>query len=223
MNKKQFFKNKQFGLRYTLSILSFFLSLHLSVGVSPSPLPLSSDSRLFSPTLCRDLIEGNHSDKKPPQSCGCTCLCSCPRMCAHLFHPTLPPPPIKIPCCSLDPCLALYLPKRAFCVAQKRATVSGREWEEALVIGAGGGSASVVSDPWEHLLNIRRAGVLPKMLHFSLLSLALLAPITTTLTNLKSNPPQWPVFELSVDFFALTLSKFRIIKAFPHSHSCITY
>lgn len=36
-------------------------------------------------------------------------------------------PPIKMPCCSLDPCLALYLPKQAFCVAQKRATVSGRE------------------------------------------------------------------------------------------------
>lgn len=126
-------------------------------------------------------------------------------------------PPIKMPCCSLDPCLALYLPKQAFCVAQKRATVSGREWEEALVIGAkgGGGSSPVVSDLWEHLLNIRRAGVLPKMLHFSLLSPALLAPITTTMTHLQSNPPQWPVFELFVDFFYLTFSQIPRDKSIP--------
>lgn len=38
-----------------------------------------------------------------------------------------PPTPIKMPRCSLDPCLALYLPKRAFCVAWRRGTVSGRE------------------------------------------------------------------------------------------------
>lgn len=54
-----------------------------STGLNPQTLP-SPDSCLFSPTLCRDLIEGNHSDKKPPtmtplclRVCVRTCLCVC--------------------------------------------------------------------------------------------------------------------------------------------------
>lgn len=103
-----------------------------------------------------------------------------------------PNPHIKMPRCSLDPCLALYLPKRAFVQHGEEALCLGENEEEALVIGGKGGEgecAAVVWDLWKHLLNIRRAGVLPKMLHFSLLSPALLAPITTTVTHLKSNPP----------------------------------
>lgn len=60
------------GIAYRL-FLSLPLSLHLWVW-APSPLLLSSDSRLFSPTLSRDLIEGNHSHKKPSQWCCCTCV-----------------------------------------------------------------------------------------------------------------------------------------------------
>lgn len=57
-------------------------------------------------------------------------------------------------------------------------------------VGVGGAeSAAVVWDLWKHLLNIRRARVLPKMLHFSLLSPVLLAPITATVTHHESNPP----------------------------------
>lgn len=52
---------------------SFFLSPFIRGCHPPSPRLFSSDSCLFSPTLGRDLIEGNHSDKKPPQSCCCTC------------------------------------------------------------------------------------------------------------------------------------------------------
>lgn len=59
----------------------------------PPTLP-SPDSFLFSPTLIRDLIEGNHSDKKPP-----ILLCVCVGVCVWvggdpllLTHPTRPPP-----------------------------------------------------------------------------------------------------------------------------------
>lgn len=120
------------GIAYRL-FLSLPLSVHLWVW-APSPLLLCSDSRLFSPSLSRDLIEGNHSHKKPSQWCCCTCvymstfvrapLPSCPALCCSLN----PPPPIKMPRCSVDPCLALYFPKRAFCGAWRRGTVSGREW-----------------------------------------------------------------------------------------------
>lgn len=229
LTKKQFLKNKKQAIWVKVYLInSFFLSLSVYLWVwAPSSLLLSSDSRLFSPTLSRDLIEGNHSDKKPPQSCGRTCV----YMSAYVRAPlpsnpaTTSPvllPPIKMPCCSLDPCLALYLPKRAFCVAQKRATVSGREWEEALVIGAkGGGSSPVVSDLWEHLLNIRRAGVLPKMLHFSLLSPALLAPHN----HQNDPPPVKPTTVTSVWIIGwlFWFDFFQTIKAFQHSHSLIIY
>lgn len=194
---------------YLINSLSLSLSVYLWVW-APSSLLLSSDSCLFSPTLSRDLIEGNHSDKKPPQSCGCTCVymsayvrASSIQPCHHLASVA---PPIKMPCCSLDPCLALYLPKRAFCVPQKRATVSGREWEEALVIGAkgGGGLLLLFWTSGSTSLTSGELGCFQKCSTFH----------SSLLPSYLPQPPQWPTSSQThhsdqclnyfFDFFGLT-------------------
>lgn len=75
-------------------IVSFCLTPHLSFIAFywfESPTPPSPDSCLFTPTLSRDLIEGNHSDKKPPTMMllccvhihVCVCVC-CVLMCAYV-------------------------------------------------------------------------------------------------------------------------------------------
>lgn len=60
-----------FRLTPRLSLIAFYW-------FEPATLP-SPDSYLFTPTPSRDLIEGNHSDKKPPtimpQCCVCVCMC----------------------------------------------------------------------------------------------------------------------------------------------------
>lgn len=97
----------------------------------------------------------------------------------HLSALTLSTP-IKMPCRSLDLSSPLSPPRRAFCVAQRRGNEIRRERQRGIGgLGWWGYSSCcwlVVSDLWEHLLNLRRARVLPKMLHFSLLSPVLLVP-----------------------------------------------
>lgn len=74
--------------------LRLYLSLHVThwfkPPTTPQPLP-PLDSCLFSPTLSTDLIEGNHSDKKPPTMM-LLHLRICARLCACSLHPTPPPP-----------------------------------------------------------------------------------------------------------------------------------
>lgn len=79
-------KSSPYWLMPHLTLLAFYW-------FEPPTLP-SPDSCLFSPTLIRDLIEGNHSDKKPP-----ILLCVCVGVCVWvggdpllLTHPTRPPP-----------------------------------------------------------------------------------------------------------------------------------
>lgn len=78
---------------------------------TPGALP-HLDSCLFSPTLSTDLIEGNHSDKKPPTMMPPhSGLCVLPPS-----NPAASPPlqllstPIKMPCRSLDPSRTPPLP-----------------------------------------------------------------------------------------------------------------
>lgn len=100
------------------------------------PTLLSPDSCLFSPTLSMDLIEGNHSDKKPP-----TMMLLCLHVCLRLYmfvcvwvNPTtssplsLSPPPLKCHA-ALSTRLPCYPPQRAFCVPQRRGTEAERETE----------------------------------------------------------------------------------------------
>lgn len=121
MSKKSIFKNRLIVFFFFLSLLILclwtenhkhisFLVLSMSRKSSPywlmphltllafywfePPTLPSPDSCLFSPTLIRDLIEGNHSDKKPP-----ILLCVCVGVCVWvggdpllLTHPTRPPP-----------------------------------------------------------------------------------------------------------------------------------
>lgn len=115
---------------------------------------------------------------------------------------SLSPSPLKCHAV-LSTRLTFYPPQQAFCVARRRGTETGRERPEEGAGGCGGWRESsccwlVVSDLWEHLLNIRRAGVLPKMLHFSLLSPVLSALLTTTVT-----PPwfQTTIMTCAVSFF----------------------
>lgn len=77
-------KSSPYWLMPHLTLLAFYW-------FEPPTLP-SPDSCLFSPTLIRDLIEGNHSDKKPP-----ILLCVCVGVWVGgdpllLTHPTRPPP-----------------------------------------------------------------------------------------------------------------------------------
>lgn len=127
-----------------------------STGLNPQTLP-SPDSCLFSPTLCRDLIEGNHSDKKPPtmtplclRVCVRTCLCVCvcekrERMGGRRGEPgsslllppfnpytssplSLSPPPLKCHV-ALSTRLPCYPPppQQAFCAPERRGAEAGRE------------------------------------------------------------------------------------------------
>lgn len=193
------------------------ISIVPSTGLNPPTLP-SPDSCLFSPTLSRDLIEGNHSDKKPPtimllcfrvHGCLCTFMCvweweeGWGSSFASITIPTtsfplsLSLPPLKCHA-ALSTRLPCYSPQHAFCIAQRRGTEAEREWQRGQREWERASSCCclVVSDLWERLLNIRRAGVLPKALHFSLISAVLLAP-----------QPPWPhlilthITDLCVFFF----------------------
>lgn len=152
------------------------LSLSLpSTGLNPPTLP-SPDSCLFSPTLCRDLIEGNHSDKKPPmmqQSYMCVCAHFCVvvwwRDILSFYTATfsalsLSPPPLKCHA-ALSTHLPYYPPNKLF-VWHRRGTEAERESERAREREREGDekeagellllTGTIVLDLWEHLFNIRR-------------------------------------------------------------------
>lgn len=84
------------------------------------------------------------------------------------------PPPLKCHAALSTP----LSPRQAFCVAERRGAEARRERDEKeagqLLLLTG----TVVSDLWEHLFNIRRSGVLLKVLYFALLSFLLLASAT---------------------------------------------
>lgn len=116
-------KSSPYWLMPHLTLLAFYW-------FEPPTLP-SPDSCLFSPTLIRDLIEGNHSDKKPP-----ILLCVCVGVCVWVggrssasnpSNPTtspplsLSPPPLKCHA-ALSTRLPYYPPNKLFVW----------HWEEAL-------------------------------------------------------------------------------------------
>lgn len=188
----------------------------------PPPNLPSPDSCLFSPTLSRDLIEGNHSDEKPPTMMLLCCvhIRACVFMCSHargggsslilpLTNPTtssplsLSPPPLKCHA-ALSTHLPCYPPNKPFVWHREEALrpgERGRDEKEAgrLLLLTG----TIVSDLWEHLLNIRRSGVLPKVLYFALLSLSLLA--SATMPPSSFNLYQW------LEFLRLFLRNYAVM------------
>lgn len=120
-----------------------------STGLNPLTLP-SPDSCLFSPTLSRDLIEGNHSDKKlPTMMLLClharTCLYVCekggwgsslllpPFQPHHLLSSLTLSTTIKMPCRSLDLSTLLSPPNKPF-VWHRRGTEAARETGQLLLL-----------------------------------------------------------------------------------------
>lgn len=152
---------------------------------TPSPLP-HLDSCLFSPPLSTDLIEGNHSDKKPPTMMPPhSGLCALPPSNPTTSPPLqLSPPPLK---CHAVLSTHPELPRPS---SPHRTTSSHHlqhrrrhnepfVWQRGevtvAVVGERAGPAAPAVDwssrtPGSTSLIVKRARALPKTLHFSLLS-----------------------------------------------------
>lgn len=165
----------------------------LHVVALPAPLP-HLDSCLSSPTLSTDLIEGNHSDKKPP-----TMMPPPPHSGAvrassiqphHLTSSPALSTPIKMPCRSLEP--IQNTPHHRHHRRHNEPFVWQREEVTVAVVGERAGPAAPAVDwssrtPGSTSLIVKRAGALPKTLHFSLLSPVLFASPTPSPAPLPDN------------------------------------